>query len=200
MDLSIFNGRGSIRGLVIGNPRGFKTNYAFKLDQIRVQLVVRSLFGDEIVIREIYVDAPDVNYEKKRDTSNLERLVKNIEANVGGGSGGGTDLGDLAERLTGSRKVQVDHFVLKEARVHVQDEELKGQPLEVPPLSLELRHLGARSGGATASELSATVMKKVSGRVALAVTAQMLTLGIARDAKERRKQESESRHGEDGAH
>jgi hypothetical protein len=197
VDLSVFDGRGSIRGLVIGNPRGFKSKYAFKLHQVRVHLVLRSLLGGKIVIREIYVDAPDINYEKKNDTSNLERIVKNIQANIGGGTGGDADLRDLADQLTGSRKVQVDHFVLKNAKVHVQDEGLKGQPLEIPPLSVELKHLGMRPGGATVSEVSAKVMKKVSTRAGLAVTAQMLTLGMAQEGGEGRRRASES---PDGAH
>jgi hypothetical protein len=197
VDLSVFDGRGSIRGLVIGNPRGFQSKYAFKLHQVRIQLVPRSLFGDKIVIREIYVDSPDINYEKKDDTSNLERLVKNIQASVGGGTGGDTDLGDLADQLTGSRKLQIDHFVLKDAKVRFHDQSLNRQGLGIPPLSLELHGLGTRPGGATVSEVSAKVMKKVSTRAGLAVTAQMLTLGMAQDGGEGRRRVSES---PDGAH
>lgn len=198
VDLSIFNGRGSISGVVIGNPRGFESKYAFKLHQVRIHLVPRSLFGEKIVIREIYVDSPDVNYEKKEDTINLERLVKNIQANVGSGTGGDTDLGDLADQLTGSRKLQIDHFVLKNAKVRFHDQSLKGQRLGIPPLSLELHGLGTRPGGATVSEVSAKAMKKVSARVALAVTAQMLSLGMSQEDRRGRRRASESPEGADG--
>lgn len=199
VNLSIFNGRGSIRGVVIGNPRGFESKYAFKLHQVRIQLVPRSLFGDKIVIREIDVDSPDIHYEKKDDTSNLERLVKNIQANVGGGTGGDTDLGDLADQLTGSRKLQIDHFVLKNAKVRFHDQSLDGQGgLGIPPLSLELHGLGTRPGGATVSEVSAKVMKKVSTRAGLAVTAHLLSLGISQEGRRGRRRASESPEVADG--
>jgi hypothetical protein len=186
VDLSIFDGQGSVKGMVIGNPRGFDTKYAFRLREVGVHLVPRSLFGEKVVIRDIHIDAPDINFEQKDGTNNLERILKHIRSVLGGG-GGGEDQAEgeadddgpeaIWEQLT-EQKVQIDHFLMKDAQIHAGGSGLEDERLDIPPLSIELEGLGAGPDGESVARVSAKVMRRVSTRVSLAVAKRMLTLGL----------------------
>jgi hypothetical protein len=61
--VSANSGQGTLRGLSVGNPKGFKTPTAFELDEISLTLDIGSITSDPIVIKEIVVSAPRVTYE-----------------------------------------------------------------------------------------------------------------------------------------
>ena len=204
VDLSILDGRGSLQGLLIGNPRGFKTKYAFRLREVRVHLVPMSIFREKIVIHEIRIDEPDVNFEQKDGANNLERILMHIQSTLGGGGGGregeedagGNDAEAIWEQLT-EQKIQIDHFLMKDAAVHASGGVLEGKRLDVPPLTIELEGLGKDPDGASVARVSAKVMRRISTRVSLEVTKRMLTLGLGgKSAGSERRRESD---GEDEA-
>ncbi len=182
VDLSILDGTGSIEGLIIGNPRGFKTKHAFRLREIRVHLVPMTIFGDKIVLREIRIDEPSVNFEQKDGNNNLEGILRHMQSALGGsgdadGETDGNDTAAIWEQLT-EQKVQIDHFLMKDAAVHASGFALEGKPLDVPPITVELEGLGTGSDGQSVARVSAKVMRHVANRVTLAVTKRMLTLGL----------------------
>ena len=78
-NISPLNGTGVLKGLFIGNPKGFKSEKAFSANRIEVNFDLASLLSDKIVIERIYVSDPHVVYEKKLLTDNLKQLLKNIE-------------------------------------------------------------------------------------------------------------------------
>ncbi|NQU71657.1 MAG: hypothetical protein HQ514_13970, partial [Rhodospirillales bacterium] len=61
--ISATDGTGELSGLVIGNPKGFKTAHAFSLGAIKISLDVGTVLEDKVVIREIAIDAPQIIYE-----------------------------------------------------------------------------------------------------------------------------------------
>jgi len=108
VDLSLSSGAAALSGLKIGNPGGFNTSHAFKLENISVKIDTGSIGKDTIVIKEIIIDSPDVIAEFKKfdvnplkikasinealKTSNFIAIQNNVDAYVkqaGGGSSGG---------------------------------------------------------------------------------------------------------------
>ena len=83
VNLSVLSGSGSLKGLFVGNPEGFKSENIFELGQVDIQLDKGSLLTDTIVINQIHIIEPSISYEKKLTTSNLKELQKNIEAFTG---------------------------------------------------------------------------------------------------------------------
>ena len=57
------DGSGTIRGLTIGNPKGFATPNAFSLGEIATQIDLKSLSEDVPVIEHITIRAPEVFFE-----------------------------------------------------------------------------------------------------------------------------------------
>lgn len=83
VDFSILGGNLSMSNLVIGNPEGFKSEHAFKLGEIKVELDRDSLFSDHIIIDQIRITAPEVIMELGKGGNNLTKLQETIEAQLG---------------------------------------------------------------------------------------------------------------------
>src|SRR5207247_11020131 len=56
MDLSLFSGKGRLKGLVIGNPPGFQAERAFKLADAKVTLDLKNERSDQLVIEHDLMD------------------------------------------------------------------------------------------------------------------------------------------------
>src|SRR5471032_1340727 len=56
--LSPISGSGTLTGLTVSNPPGWKNDQAFSLGTIRLTVAPFSLFGDHIVINELLIDQP----------------------------------------------------------------------------------------------------------------------------------------------
>jgi hypothetical protein len=83
VDFSVLGGELSMSGLVIGNPEGFESDYAFALGAIKIELDRDSLFTDHIIIDEVRITAPEVIMELGKGGNNLTKLQETIEAQMG---------------------------------------------------------------------------------------------------------------------
>lgn len=84
--LAPWSGRGTLRGLVIGNPEGFKGPRAASVDSIEIELKLASLLTDTIVVERLIVRRPEIVWEMGPGGSNLTRLQRNAEAAATGGA------------------------------------------------------------------------------------------------------------------
>ena len=96
-ELSPLTGSGTITGLFVGNPPGWRSDRAVYLGKMHLSVVPTSLLGDHIIIREIVIDQPEFVYETKVFSSNIRDLLKNIGADL---SAGGLDsINALTDRI-----------------------------------------------------------------------------------------------------
>jgi uncharacterized protein involved in outer membrane biogenesis len=157
--ISPLTGSGTLRGLVVGNPKGWSENNLCSLGKIHVAVAPFSLLGDHIVVNDVDIDAPEFNYETKLVASNVNDLLKNIEAAVGGGKGAAPE----AKTKDGKPiKFEVKHFRLRNGKVRVGTG-AAGVTVPMPPI--ELTDLGTKEGGITPDQLAFAVMKNVTGSV-----------------------------------
>jgi hypothetical protein len=84
VNISLLSGKGQLKGIFVGNPKGFKTASAFKLKEVRIVLDVHSILSDKIIVKEILVNAPHVTYEKSGRSDNINEILKNVEELAGG--------------------------------------------------------------------------------------------------------------------
>ncbi|MBP6506673.1 MAG: hypothetical protein KA257_03840 [Opitutaceae bacterium] len=167
-NISPLSGKGSLRGLSVGNPKGWSAEKAFYLGRVQVDMQPFSLFGDYIVINEIIIDQPEFNYETKIISSNIKELLKNIEEFTGSGG---------KEATTKSGKPI--KFVVKKFRITNGKATLgvgpAALPLPLPPLSLD--NLGVKEGGITPDQLVTAMMKNVLGSIVEATGKAALQVG-----------------------
>ncbi|HEC00691.1 MAG TPA: hypothetical protein ENI91_03260, partial [Sphingomonadales bacterium] len=78
VDVAILGGSAGISNLTVGNPKGFKSDYAFKVANMAVKIDMASLTGEVIRIKEIRIDGADLIYELGTKGNNISKIQKNI--------------------------------------------------------------------------------------------------------------------------
>src|SRR4051812_8328742 len=79
VNLILLSGSGKIRGLVIGNPEGYKSPSAISAGAASLALQPASLLSDKIVIRSINLQGPEVTFETDLTQNNLSKLLANLD-------------------------------------------------------------------------------------------------------------------------
>ena len=141
VDIEVTEGRGAIRGLTIGNPRGFQADYAFKVGSIAVELDPASVTTDRVHIKSIVMDSPDMVYEGLIGKSNLEQLQANAVGFFGGG------------RQKPAKQVRIDYLKIANGTISVTAALLHGKKLTVPLPTIELRDIGKKKAVTMADAL-----------------------------------------------
>ena len=166
VDLDPANGAASLSGLVIGNPEGFKSEHAFKIDNMSLKLDIASLTSDVIHINEIRLDAPDMIYEIGTKGNNISKIQQNVDDYVAG-------LG--LESSEGELKYIIDHVYINGTKVKIASDLLGGRGAGVTLPDLHIADIGKRENGAIATD----VLKQIFGVVNASVSkvAQSEVLG-----------------------
>ena len=167
--ISALTGKGTISGLVIGNPEGFKTPHAFALGTVRVDIDLPSLMSDKIIIEEIYIDAPEVTYEMGLSGSNIGKIQENVEAFAGPPSKEEDPEEDEAE----GKKIQINHFVFKNAKIGLSAKLLQGSQLSVPLPSVELHDIGKESDGVSIAQAAKEVFTPLTKQITAVASAAL---------------------------
>ena len=170
--LSPLTGSGTLTGLFVGNPKGWSSDKAFYLGKIHVSLQPFSVLGDHIVIDEIIIDSPQFVYETKIVASNINDLLKNIEAATGGKDPGTQPTAKSGKPI----KFEVRHFKMTNGRVTLG---VGSAAVPVPMPPLEMNDLGTKEGGITPDQLVFAVMKNVTGSVVSAAAQGIKNVGSA---------------------
>ncbi len=157
VELSAFSGAGSIKGLVVGNPEGFNTPHAIKLDGFSMKLQPMSVLSDKIVINEIIIDGPEFIYESGLNikNSNISAILANIEAFTG-------ESEEEMEEAGSTKNVQIDLLRITGGQVKVSNKLMAGQSLMVPLPNIELKDIGADDDGSTFGETMKIVFQAIN--------------------------------------
>lgn len=154
------DGLGVVRGLVIGNPQGFKSAHALKVGVIEVAVDIRTLTDDVVVVKRIVIESPDVIYEKAASGTNFEAIQHNISHAVASGTAGGPEA-----PVKPARKLIVDEFIIRNAHAQAASAALLGQSVSATLPDIVLKNLGRNEGGLTPAQLGDRVAKAISQRL-----------------------------------
>jgi uncharacterized protein involved in outer membrane biogenesis len=173
VSLSLLSGSGSVKGLVIGNPEGFKTPFAIQVGRASLALQPGSLLSDKIVIRSVEVEAPQVTFETDLRANNLSRILANVQAATGGGGSASAGTAKPAEpapptEAKPAKKLQVDLFHISGGTINVSVTALGGKSVTVPLPEIRLTGLGQGPEGITAAELTKRVLQAIEKEAATA--------------------------------
>ena len=164
----------AITGLVVGNPDGFNTDYAFSLGNISVRLDGSTLTSDTIRIIEVIVDAPSVTYELGNGSSNIATIQRNVESfvqRVSGPTGaGGADGNAPAEDAGSGTKIIIDNVYVRNGNVGVSAALLQGKKLSASLPEIHLTDVGKESKGATPAEVAGEILTAINASVFKAVS------------------------------
>ena len=154
VSLSLLSGGGTIRGLVLGNPAGFKTSSAINVGEASLSIVPKSLLSDKIIVKSIRVQGPEITYETNLKNSNLSTIVANME----GVPGGGPKEPAQPKEAKPAKKLEVDEVVITGGKIHVAVTALGGGTATVPLPDIHLQDLGTGPDGITPEDLTIKIL------------------------------------------
>jgi uncharacterized protein involved in outer membrane biogenesis len=162
--LSLMTGSANIKGLVVGNPKGYQTSNAISAGLIAVGVDPMSVFSQKIVIHTFRLDAPEITFEGGLSGNNLSQLLDNVNST---GKNGGTVSTNAAAQpkqpaqAQPGKKFEVDELIITNAQVHVLLTGMQGQQTLTLPM-IHLTDLGKDGDGITAQDLSRRVLSAIS--------------------------------------
>jgi uncharacterized protein involved in outer membrane biogenesis len=162
------SGKGALHGLLIGNPKGFETESAFKMDKIEIALDTGSLTSDTIVINKIDIQAPEVTYELGGGGSNIDAIQKNVDAFVKKYAGA-SETKEKSEAKKGGTKMVIDHVYVKGGKVNIRATLLGGKSMTVPLPDIHLKDIGKKEKGATPGEVVQSIIGALNKAIVKAV-------------------------------
>lgn len=169
VSLSLLSGQARLKGLVVGNPPGFQTERSFKLADAKVKADLKTALSDKLIIEEILIDGPEITYESGSSGSNISRIQENVRA-----FGKSVAPKDAAESKSPKKdptqkKVQINHFIVKNAQLNASTSMLKGKTTVSMP-DIYLKDIGKDSGGVTVQTAAAEVFAAINKSVVQSVS------------------------------
>ena len=166
VDISIREGRGSIKGLEIANPAGFSGRNVFGLGEVTIDVDVESIRSqDPIVIEAIYIAAPEILFElDKNGKTNVDAIRKHAESVVVKSSGGGGEASVSDE----GPPILVRSIKFEAGKIAGDGSAVGVDPFEVVLPSFTLTDVGG-PGGVPAAQIGKIVMMALTRNAAEAV-------------------------------
>jgi hypothetical protein len=176
VDISLLSGgkdmRASLERLIIKNPEGYETDYAFSLPNIRVQVDRNSVLTDTILIEEIVIEGPAITFEGSLLGSNLGDIQDNVKRNTQ------SDSDDKAEEKSekheggkdSEKNVHIKLVTMKNAKINLSLFGGQSKMIELTLPDFELRDIGKEPGGTSFQKASAEIFDAIYVAIIQAVT------------------------------
>lgn len=169
------DGHGQVRGLELGSPPGFTAPRAARFGEIRLAIDPATILDPVVRVREVIIDTPTIVYERGPKGANLDAIQASIDRYVGAkasedaarGAARPTPASETG-KIPGTRKrlFIIDRLVIKGARVTMSNAGLRGQGLAFDLPDVEIRDIGKREGGVSASRVASIVAGTLQNRIA----------------------------------
>ena len=166
VDISLLAGHAQISGLTVGNPKGFQSDKAFYLGKVDINLEPMSLFSDVILIHNIDIVEPLINYELGAGQTNIGTIEKNIKGTEK--DSGNTSSANTNKEASSSKRVVIERLSISDAKVNAGIGKLAK---EVVLPEIELKNIGKE--GSSMSVVTATT--KVISTIILTIAKTDIT-------------------------
>src|ERR1700733_3944940 len=137
--IGLATGTAEIKGLVVGNPEGYKASEAIRVGNVGVGVNPFSILSDKIVMRSITVESPEITFEGGLGGNNLSKILDNVNDTAKKGEPVETNS---VGQVKASKKLEVDDFLITNAIVHVTLTEMGGRQLTLTLPEIHLTDLG----------------------------------------------------------
>ena len=185
VDLALTAGTGTLDGLTIGNPDGYSTDYAVRIDDTRLTLDLASLSSDVPVVTQMLLTGAHINAEQRGDATNLTDIQRLMGSSEGSANG--------SAQSTREGRIVIDSFRLEDARVTLTSE-LLSAPEELVLDDVVVAGVGGAAGGATYSEAAEAILTPILAAARSAAQARLRS-AAAEAAREEIEEELEEEAG-----
>jgi len=158
VDVKLFKGAGTIKGLVLANPKKYKANSLFSLNEVTLDINLASLTTDIIIIDKIVIDSPQAFVEfTKTGGSNIQDMLAAIDRNIPKSSANNKPTPSTT--ATVEPIIKVKQFVLAGVALSVDLTELGNKVHKKTLADIKLVNIGGDSG-LPASQLGVELLKQ----------------------------------------
>lgn len=157
VEIQAKNGKGVISGLFVGNPKGFKTPHALRVERIEVDIDLATLTEDAILVRMLVIDQPDVIYEKGEAMTNFDAIQKNIATYLG-----------LQKKTQGGTRLIIEELTICNARAQASAGFMGGKTVSIPLPDISLKNVGKAKGGISPGELGQEIANALKAKLSIA--------------------------------
>nr|MBI3611898.1 hypothetical protein [Nitrospirota bacterium] len=168
VDISLLSGCATVKGLVVGNPGGYKAPHALSVGSTRVCVAPASLFGNPLIVTDVTVEQPSVTLEGLFGDSNLSKIQSNVQALTGAGQ---SDKQKQASAEGGERRILIKELRVTKGHVtlFLQTGLLGDRSTGMGLPDIHLRGIGRETNGAKPDELASAIASAFFSAVKRAV-------------------------------
>jgi uncharacterized protein involved in outer membrane biogenesis len=168
-------GKVGIAGMIIANPKGYSPANIFEMEEIEVDLDLKSVNKDVLVIETIRIRNPQIAYEGNTSGgSNMQTLLNNIES---------APAEDSAPDDGEGLKMIIDRFEFSGGRVKASSEVKPGESMDIKLPAINISGIGRAQGGVTAD----VVAKQITSELVSRIISAAAKAGVNRVIEEKKK-------------
>jgi hypothetical protein len=196
VNISLISGSGNLKGLVVGNPDGYKTAHAISVGNASLALKPGTVFSDKLVITSINIQSPEITFEGSIKglgfKDNLQQILDNVNGSTGSkGTNVSVSNATPQEEKKANKKLEVDDFQITGAKLDARINGMEGKTLTLTLPTIQLTNLGTGPDGITVAELTKKVIAAIkeaaekevaSNAGSLTKSAENLTKGLGTNA------------------
>ncbi len=163
--LSQQTGDGRMRDLMVGNPEGFHTPYAFSFADIYFKVDLPSLTTELFIIRELSMAAPNINIEQIAHGNNIQMIQAHIKSFVDA---------HLENNQAEVRRFIIESLIIENAKLHVSAPLIQVDLVTIPLPDINMANIGKDQGGVTSAQLVQLIMQQMNIQIAQAIKSRGL--------------------------
>jgi len=159
-------GRAEMHGFILGNPKPFDKDYAFKFTSAQITLNTDSLFKDTIIINKVLLEGAQIYYEKNQNQSNFTALTKAIHKQEKESKPLDNKGAQSIQHGKNGKDSQTKKFIIRRvelidtlAEVAIPGLSKKSISMKIPDMLLE--GIGESEGGVPPEELSRAIIQSI---------------------------------------
>lgn len=189
--LDLKEGAGSLFNFEQPNPPGFQTKYAFHFDQAELDLDLKSIFDEVIIIEKVFINGAEIVYEYSDGKTNFIELKNIINANMNNktvsASTSKTDQPQQKEtkktQAKQSKKIIIKSFEMINTKVEGAVPFASSQTLSVTLPNIQLNNIGSKDG-VEADQLMAIIIDTLEKDLKRSINFKSLVRDLEKDIKQ----------------
>lgn len=158
--LGLANGEGSINEITVGNPKGYEAKNIFELGNIYVKINIKSLTSDTIIIEDIEVSKPVINYEMLSLTrNNISDIQENINKNTAKSSSEKKAEETQSKDSASSKKVIIKKLSIKDGEINAIVGKEEAISVKLPAITMT--NIGDNQKGESIAGTISKILNKI---------------------------------------
>lgn len=175
VEIDVVSGKCVIRHFKVGNPKGFKTAHALKVDQFEVDIDPTTIANKVIEIQKIRIDSPNIIYEKGDELTNFDAIQKNVAEYI--------KAQTKSQKDEEGKKLIIEHFDITNAKAAASADFMNGKTLQVNLPDVHIVNLGQSKGGIPPSEVGAEIVTAIKKQLSASLNFDSLAKSFVEGAK-----------------